>query len=117
MIIILTIIMIMSPATPYTLQFAPETIDHLHAIERKYHRLIRQTVNEQLRYTPEEETRNRKPMEPPAPFGATWELRFGPDNRFRVFYEVDSAALVVWILAVGIKRRNRLCIGGEELAL
>ena len=109
--------MVMSPATPYTLQFAPETIAHLHAIERKYHRLIRQTVNEQLRFTPEKETRNRKPLELPAPFGAPWELRLGPDHRFRVFYEVDSAEFVVWILAVGVKKRTRLLIGGEELEL
>ena len=107
----------MSPTIPYTLQFAPETIDHLYAIERKYHRLIRQTVNEQLRFKPENETRNRKPMEPPASFGATWELRFGSDNRFRVFYEVDAAEFVVWVLAVGVKKRNRLYIGGEEVEL
>ena len=115
--IILTMIMVMSPAGQYTLQFAPETIGHLRAIERKYHRLIRQTVNEQLCFTPEEETRNRKPMRPPAPFGATWELRFGPDNRFRVFYEVVSAESVVWILAIGVKRKNRLFIGKEEFGL
>ena len=28
-------------------------------------------------------------MEPPAPFDASWELRCGPKNRFRVFYDVD----------------------------
>jgi hypothetical protein len=53
-------------------------------------------------------------LDQPAPFGATWELRCGPRNRFRVFYEVDSAAHEVQVLAVGVKDRNRLLIGGEE---
>jgi mRNA-degrading endonuclease RelE of RelBE toxin-antitoxin system len=48
------------------------------------------------------------------PFGATWELRFGPHNRFRAFYEVDSAEQTVYVLAIGVKERDRLLIGGEE---
>jgi mRNA-degrading endonuclease RelE of RelBE toxin-antitoxin system len=98
----------------FTLIFAPETIDHLEAIERKYHSLIEKTLDEQLSYTPEQETRNRKPLEPPAPWGATWELRFGPRNRFRAFYEVDLTEQTVSVLAIGVKERNRLWIGGEE---
>lgn len=94
--------------------YAPETIDHLNAIERKYHRLVRKTIKEQLSHTPDQTTRNRKPLDPPMPFGATWELRFGPKNRFRVFYEIDSDALVVSVLAVGIKEGNRLFIGRQE---
>jgi hypothetical protein len=48
-------------------------------------------------------------------FGSTWELGFGPDNRFRLFYEIDEENRTIWILAMGIKKRNRLMIGGEEL--
>jgi hypothetical protein len=96
------------------LSFAPEAIEHLDLIESKYHGLLRRTIKEQLTHTPMEETRNRKPVEQPAPFGASWELRCGPENRFRVFYEVDAAAYVVQILAIGLKERNRLVIGGEE---
>ena len=59
-------------------------------------------------------TRNRKPLESPAPFAATWELRCGTDNRFRVLYEIDDRQKVVNILAMGIKDRNRLLIGGKE---
>ncbi len=40
-----------------------------------------------------------------------------PFNRFRVFYEIDHEAHAVYILAVGVKQRNRLLIGGEEIAL
>ena len=101
----------------FELGFAPEVVEHLAAIERKHHRLIQKTLDEQLPYTPDQETRNRKPVEPPAPFGATWELRFGPGNGFRVFYEVDYSERVVWILAIGTKERDRLLIGGEEFEL
>ena len=38
----------------------------------------------------------------------------GPDNRFRVFYDVDAAAQAVQVLAIGVKDRSRLLIGGEE---
>ena len=101
----------------FELGFAPETVEHLVAIERKHHRLIQKTLDEQLLYAPDQETRNRKPVEQPAPFGTTWELRFGPGNCFRVFYEVDNNERVVWILAIGIKIRDRLLIGGEEFEL
>ena len=101
----------------FTLTFAPETLDHLSAIDSRYHRLIQRRIDEQLRYTPEKETRNRKPLEQPAPFEATWELRFGPNNRFRVFYEVETEGNTVQVLAIGVKERNRLFIGGEELEL
>lgn len=98
----------------YTLCFAPEAIAHLDAIEAKHHGLLRRTVREQLTHTPAEETRNRKPLDQPAPFGASWELRCGPGNRFRVFYDVDAATHEVHVLAFGVKDRNRLFIGGEE---
>ena len=100
----------------FALIFAPEALDHISAIERKYHRIIERTLGEQLAYTPERQTRNRKPLEQPAPYAATWELRFGPQNRFRVFYEVDHDDKTVGILAIGVKEGNRLFIGGKEFA-
>jgi hypothetical protein len=104
----------MAKPSDFTLQFAPEAIEHLDFIERKYHGLLRRTVVEHLSHAPTEETRNRKPLAEPAPFAATWELRCGPNNRFRVFYDVDIEALTVEILAIGLKDRNQLFIGGEE---
>ena len=104
-------------ANKFELNFAPEVVEHLAVIERKYHPLIQKTLDERLVYEPDRRTRNRKPVEQPAPFAATWELRFGPGNRIRVFYDVDGDALVVWILAIGIKERERLFIGGEEFKL
>jgi mRNA-degrading endonuclease RelE of RelBE toxin-antitoxin system len=98
----------------FELVYAAETLDHLDAIEGKYHRLIEKTIDQQLRYMPEQVTRNRKPLEEPGPFGATWELRFGPKNRFRVYYEINAEEQTVEILAIGVKERNRLSIGREE---
>lgn len=104
----------MAKQPSFTLSFAPAAIEHLDCIESKYHRLLRRAIKEQLTHTPTEETRNRKPLEQPAPLGASWELRCGPDNRFRVFYDFDAAANQVQVLAVGVKDRSRLLIGGEE---
>ena len=98
----------------FAIIFAPEVLAHMETIERKHHRLIRQTIVEQLTYTPEHATRNRKLLDEPAPFGATWEFRFGPNNRFRVFYELDAAQQTVHILAIGTKEGNRLFVGREE---
>ena len=114
---ILTIIRSMPHAKNLELGFAPEVVDHLAAIERKHHQLIQKTLDERLSHTPDAETRNRKPVEQPAPFEATWELRFGPGNRFRVYYEVDPVEHFVWILAIGIKELERLLMGGKEFKL
>ncbi len=104
----------MTKLPKFALVFAPEVIEHLRAIERKYHALVQTVIDEQLTFTPEKETKNRKVLEQPAPFGATWELRLGPSNRFRVFYEVDKQRQIVQILAIGVKVRNQLFIGREE---
>jgi mRNA-degrading endonuclease RelE of RelBE toxin-antitoxin system len=98
----------------YTLSFAPQAIKHLDYIQPKYHGLLRRTINEQLAHHPTVQTQNRKPLDQPAPFAASWELRCGPGNRFRVFYDVDEGSPAVNILAVGVKDRNRLLIRGEE---
>ena len=99
---------------PFRLVYDPEVAQHLRQIERKHHSLIRQTIKEQLSYEPEVETHNRKPLEQPTSLGAIWEIRFGPNNRFRVFYEVDPDAKTVTILAIGVKDRSVLRIGREE---
>ena len=104
----------MAKRLKFVLFFAPQAIEHLDRIESKYHGLLRGTIKEQLTYAPTEETRNRKPLDPPAPFAASWELRCGPNNRWRVFYDVDAVSRVVQVLAIGVKDRSRLFIGGEE---
>ncbi len=101
----------------FALIYDPEVKAHLGAIETKYRGLIRRAIEQQLRFEPETETRNRKPLQRPVAFEGTWELRLGPDNRFRVFYAVSHKHREVQILAIGIKERNRLTVGGEEIKL
>lgn len=101
----------------YQLIYDTEIPRHLRSIERKYHALIRTSVEDQLTYEPEIETGNRKPLERPVTFAANWELRFGPNNRFRVYYRIHEIAREVYILAIGVKDREKVIIGGEEYDL
>jgi len=89
----------------------------LRSIEPKHYSLIRSTIEQQLTFEPSMETRNRKPLKRPVIFMATWEIRFGPQNQFRVFYDVDLDQSTVLILAIGTKHGNRVRIGGEEIEL
>jgi hypothetical protein len=105
----------MEPKRPFTITYASLTHSHVRAIEAGYHSLIRTNIEQQLSYEPDVTTRNRKPLKRPVFFEATWELRFGPRNQFRVFYDIDPTRRVVAVLAIGVKRGNRLFIGGEEI--
>jgi mRNA-degrading endonuclease RelE of RelBE toxin-antitoxin system len=107
----------MARRQPYALIYAPEVKKHLAAIEAKHHALIRKKIEEQVLFEPRAETTNRKPLRQPAPLAAEWEIRFGPDNRFRVLYEVHEDEHEVHVLAIGEKEGNRLLIGGEEIGL
>jgi hypothetical protein len=107
----------MKPRQPFTIIYAPITRIHLRAIEANYYSLIPTTIQECLSYEPDVTTRKRKPLKRPVFFEATWELRFGPGNQFRVFYDLDHQQHVVAILAIGIKRGNRRLIGGKEILL
>ena len=114
----MTIIMVkMRPRRRFVLIYAPVTKLHLKAIERKYYPLIRDTIENELQFEPDIETRNRKPLRRLVTFEAEWELRFGPDNKFRVFYDINLDSHEVNILAIGVKEGNRLFIGGEEVKL
>jgi mRNA-degrading endonuclease RelE of RelBE toxin-antitoxin system len=72
--------------------------------------IVFDSVAEQLTHEPMSETRNRKEMRP-NPL-ASWELRIG---NLRVYYDVTEDPQIVAVVAVGIKRSNRVFIGGEEI--
>ncbi len=75
--------------------------------------IVTSAVRAQLLHEPVRESRNRKPLRP-NPL-APWELRAGS---LRVFYEVIAEKTnVVNILAIGIKKGNRLLVAGEEIRL
>lgn len=107
----------MSPQQPFTIIYAPIMRDHLRFIDRKHYSLIQQTIKERLSYEPIEENRNRKPLKRTVFEGATWEIRFGPENTFRVYYGVRPQQREVHVLAIGIKLRDKVYIGGEEIDL
>ena len=86
-------------------------------IDKKHHSLIRREIEKQLTYEPDKEVLNRGPLEKPSIMGMAWKLRIGPDNKFRVFYRYDTVLHEVYILAVGIKEKNRLYIGGKEFQI
>jgi mRNA-degrading endonuclease RelE of RelBE toxin-antitoxin system len=101
----------------YGISYDQATGRQLRAIDVKYHSLIRVEIEEQLQFQPGTETRNRKPLRQPAPFEATWELRFGPGNCFRVLYGIDDEHREVQIQAIGVKEGNRLLVGGKKVDL
>ena len=97
----------------YRIQYSPETDQHLRYLTARQRSMVFDGVDEQLRHQPAVETRNRKPMRP-NPL-APWELRIA---EIRVYYDVEEEPEgLVTVLAVGIKDRNRVIIGGEELKL
>lgn len=105
------------PDEPFSLVFAPAIKAHLAAIEKKFHSLIRATIEQQLTLEPTQETRNRKRLRRPSVLGFRWELRFGPKNQFRVYYVVEEEERIVNVLAIGVKEGNVVSIGGEEVKL
>jgi len=73
--------------------------------------IVLNVIKVQLQYEPLRETQNRKQLRP-NPL-APWELRVGA---LRVFYEVDAREPdLVNVLAIGIKRGNRLIVAGKEI--
>ena len=108
---------LMARKQPYDLSYDRPRKSTCKLSMRSITSLIRGEIEEQLSFEPEGETRNRKPLRQPAPFEATWELRFGPGNCFRVLYGGDHERREVQIQAIGVKKGNRLLVGGEEIEL
>jgi hypothetical protein len=97
----------------YDVVFGSSTPGQIAWIGRKYAGTIRDAIFGQLSFEPDVQTTNRKPLQQPSFSGATWELRFGSRNRFRAYYRIDVQSRSVWVLAVGVKERNRILIAGE----
>ena len=98
---------------PYVIEYSPEAEDHLRRLATRQQRTVVDAVDRQLVNQPTVETRNRKSMRP-NPI-APWELRIGD---LRVYYEVsDEPQPTVTVLAIGIKERDRVRIGGEIIKL
>jgi len=97
----------------HRIEYSPDTDQHLRVLTAQQRSRVFDAVAEQLEHQPTVETRNRKPMRP-NPL-APWELRIG---ELRVYYDVEEEPeQVVVILAIGVKDRSRVIIGGEEIEL
>lgn len=107
----------MTPKKAFSLIYAPLFRENLGTIEGKHYPLIRNEIEAQLLFEPDVETRNKKPLRRPVVFEATWEIRFGPGNCFRVFYKVFRELNQVHILAIGEKKGSQLFMGGKEIDL
>ena len=98
---------------PYQIEFAESVKAHLSVLTVGQRATVLAAVETQLTNEPLTETRNRKPLRPNPV--APWELRVG---KMRVFYDVSEGPLqTVRVLAVGVKDRSILRIGGEEIKL
>ncbi len=113
----LAIIIAMLSILPFEIIFDNAVAMHFTAIDHRDHSPILDVIEQQLRYEAITKTRNRKPLRIPNLLDATWELRCGWHNRYRVFYDVDIENRFVIVLAVGHKLGNRLVIGNEEFEL
>lgn len=97
----------------YTIDFAKQVKTHLDVLTAAQRSTVLSAIERHLTNEPSTETRNRKPLRPNPV--APWELRV---DELRVFYEVsEGPPAVVRILAVGVKIREALRIGGEEINL
>jgi mRNA-degrading endonuclease RelE of RelBE toxin-antitoxin system len=98
---------------PYQIEYSPAAETHLRLLTAQQRATVFDTIDEQLADQPALETRNRKPMRP-NPL-APWELRIGD---LRVYYDIEEEPVSrVLILAIGVKQRNHVSIGGEEVEL
>ena len=100
----------------FNIFYSDEVFDHLKALDKKYWSYIRHKIEAHLYNEPDIETINRKPLQKPS-IDDRWELRFGPQNSFRVFYKIDRSNDEVLILAIGIKIKEKLYIGNKEVKL
>jgi mRNA-degrading endonuclease RelE of RelBE toxin-antitoxin system len=93
----------------HEIRYVPAALEHLRFLRKHEQIRVLHEVETDLRHQPEVATRNRKPLRP-NPI-APWELRIG---HLRVYYDVQAEPDMV---AVGIKERNRVLIGGKEARL
>src|SRR5688572_25741604 len=97
----------------YRIIYSPETKDHFRYLSKRQAATVLDTVPRQLSHQPTVPTRNRKILRAGARY--PFELRIG---ELRVYYDVkgdSESEQLVLIDAVGIKIREKVFIGGEEV--
>ena len=99
-------------ASSFTIDITRTAYGHLSAFRRYDRNKILDGIRDQLTHQPDEEARNRKKLRD-NPI-SDWELRIDP---FRVFYEVDDEKRLVTVVGVGMKKRDKLLLDGEEIEI
>jgi mRNA-degrading endonuclease RelE of RelBE toxin-antitoxin system len=95
-------------APTFDIQFTRRAVASLRSLTARQRTTALDGIERHLRHQPLVETRNRKRLRQPA--FAMWELRLGI---LRIYYEVGNEPPVVTVIAVGIKRRDRVFVGTE----
>jgi mRNA-degrading endonuclease RelE of RelBE toxin-antitoxin system len=97
----------------FQIEYSPDAEEHLRVLTARQRSTVLDEVDRQLLHEADVETRNRKPMRPNPV--APWELRIGD---LRVYYDIEHDPVrKVLVRAVGVKTRNIVRIGGEEMRL
>jgi len=98
----------------YEIEYLDDAIDHIRHFPADRRGAIMDQLERRLTHEPTVQTRHRKPMDPDRRmYIAPWELRLG---EVRVYYAVEEEPEPkVLIVAVGVKKRDRLFIGGKEI--
>lgn len=96
----------------YSVRFLDQVEEHLRWLDAGQRKLVLNAISVQLRHQPDRDTRNRRRMRK-NPL-ADYRLRV---RNLRVYYDVDPAARVVIIKAVGRKMRDKVLVGAEEIEL
>jgi mRNA-degrading endonuclease RelE of RelBE toxin-antitoxin system len=97
----------------YSIHWTRNAREHLRGVSARDQRKTVAGIELHLKHQPQVETLNRKKMRPNEV--APWELRIG---NLRVYYDVmEEPEHDVMILAIGIKDRNCVYIGGEAVDL
>jgi mRNA-degrading endonuclease RelE of RelBE toxin-antitoxin system len=93
----------------YEIEYTDRALEDIRWFKKHEQNIIIDAIEQQLRYEPTVETRNRKVMQPNST--AAWELRI---SVFRVFYDVAEHIQIVAIERVGEKRGNAVFFRGRK---
>ena len=89
----------------------PDTKQQLNSLTARDRATVLDAIERRLQHDPTVATRNRKRMR--RGWTSAWELRVGS---LRVYYDVHEApSALVTVRAIGVKDRNKVRIGGEEV--
>ncbi len=96
---------------PYTIRYSAAAERHLNNLTARVRANVRAAIKQRLAYQPLETSANRKSLKPDPDYPFVyWELRLGD---IRVFYRVEDEMLIVVVIAVGSKDRERVYIDRE----